>query len=462
MSYQEDYNWLLSQTNQTSGNINDLWKKYLRDRGYTGSNPDMLNEFLSSFDYSGSLSDKLKRWNNDFWPTGASLHLDFKNGKYASKFLSKNVSNLLTCTRASEGYAERLDGSIQSFAANELCITDKGLLPQEARTNGIRNSNMAGAAIGTWPTHWEGYDDGGVKSEIVGTGESYGSKYVDVWFHGTNNSGTGKWPKAEFDDGDPVLSVAQGDDVTLSAYVQVIDGTPSHTPRLYFREYDGATVGSLQADIVSVSSTRTRISFTAEITGATTDRVRLPRFYCTVPDTETIDFTLRIWVPQIEKGAFASSPILTEGSAAARAADVVSFANLDWMGSEGTFLIDFDTSPNWLAGDQFLLTEHTNNRWGYNNASSLALSAWDGTNSHLVGYLSGDTSYKVALAYDATGTRSSTDGAAISSDNVVLTQPASLYLGCFLDGSRQWNAPIRSLTYWPEILSDAQLQELSS
>ena len=68
------------------------------------------------------------------------MSLDFSTGLALINDIPVAVSDLLTCTRASTGYAENAGGALVLFAANEFRITDKGLLIEDQRTNYFLNS----------------------------------------------------------------------------------------------------------------------------------------------------------------------------------------------------------------------------------------------------------------------------------------------------------------------------------
>lgn len=68
---------------------------------------------------------------------GASLDMDFANGRSFVRNGSKGFTSLLSCTRAQtvNSYALNSSGILVPFAANALRITDLGLLVEQASTN---------------------------------------------------------------------------------------------------------------------------------------------------------------------------------------------------------------------------------------------------------------------------------------------------------------------------------------
>lgn len=78
--------------------------------------------------------------------------LDFANNAYTTPSGSSSdlvADGLLTVSRASQGYAESVNGAWSNFAANTLRRTDKGVLIERAATTYINNQNSSAVASGT-------------------------------------------------------------------------------------------------------------------------------------------------------------------------------------------------------------------------------------------------------------------------------------------------------------------------
>src|SRR5262245_39960726 len=111
----------------------------------------------------------------------ATIDLDFVNNRYFGPAQ-------IACSRASVGYATDAGGNWLPFASNAARITNKGLLIEESRTNGIRNNAMQGAAAGTpgtLPTNWAYQVTHGLATQVAGTGTELGVDYVDLRVFGT-------------------------------------------------------------------------------------------------------------------------------------------------------------------------------------------------------------------------------------------------------------------------------------
>ncbi len=120
---------------------------------------------------------------------GAAIDLDFQHGR------SFGVPPAgVAIARASLGYADDSFGNWLPFAANVLRRTDKGLMIEEGRTNGIRNNSAQGIVVGTvgaggaFPTNWENFSaSNGIACSILGAGTELAVDYVDIRFQGTAN-----------------------------------------------------------------------------------------------------------------------------------------------------------------------------------------------------------------------------------------------------------------------------------
>ncbi len=79
--------------------------------------------------------------------SGASTDIYFSNGLAWSANQTTSPQSLISCTRASTGYAQTTSGVLTLFAANVPRITDLGLLVEEARTNVVLwNRDLTNAA----------------------------------------------------------------------------------------------------------------------------------------------------------------------------------------------------------------------------------------------------------------------------------------------------------------------------
>lgn len=365
-------------------------------------------------------------------------------------------------TTASAYYGPRFDYNPSTLAA-------RGLLIEEQRTNSIRNNTMQGAVVGTpgtLPTNWVRFVAGTAATEVVAIGTEAGINYIDVRFSRSANEGI-----SFFIDGLMPAPALNGQTWTGSAYYRLIAGSFS-SAIVNHAVYEANSVGSSLAvsdirisGVVSGAALVTqRISVTRNNTDSLTAFEQLAII---VAGTGACDFTLRIGMPQLEQGAFATSVIPTTTAAATRAADVatVTGANFsDWYNqTEGTFYFEGSIIAD-TVGDQIGLNAN-------NNAFSERIRLGKGPitprftivdNGSVQADLTGgtwtiNTIKKLAGAYAVNSIALSIDGAAPLTDtSATIPTPTQLQIGNeqlanFLNGH------VRVLAYYRKRLSTANL-----
>jgi len=225
--------------------------------------------------------------------------------------------------------------SAPRFDHNPTTGESLGLLVEEARTNSIRNNTGVGAVAGTPgtnPINWFAYASAGtgVSTSIIGTGTDNGVNYVDIRFNGTP-SASAVWSVITESAG--IIPAATGQTWTYSAWIKIASGSASNVsnPVFFFDETVGSTfVTGASISTSFLTSTLNRYLATHTLTGgATVNRVNAGiRFGVT--SGQPIDITLRIGLPQLEQGAFATSVIPTTSATVTRAADVASITGANF------------------------------------------------------------------------------------------------------------------------------------
>lgn len=253
----------------------------------------------------------------------ATIDMDFALDRYAGQH-----KNQLSVARASPAMAQDSAGAWTTFAANVARITDKGLLLEEARTNALRNNTMVGAvagdgvSVGTVPTNWSSIGVAGLTRSVVGVGTENGIDYIDMRWVGTPSvNGT---PSLDFE-GTTVMVAAVTQVWTLSSFLKMVAGTapvsPGFTMTVLERDAGGALLGSSNTGLIATSAWQ-RGAHTRTLNQGTTAFVSSRLAFSVLQDV-AVDFTVRIGLPQLEQGAFASSPIRTTGAAFTRQADII-------------------------------------------------------------------------------------------------------------------------------------------
>ena len=419
------------------------------------------------------------RWaKDDLWRKAQlvpSLDLNFAATK--SLVDATTGAELVTFTRASSGTYVDSQGVIQ-IAANDEPRFDHdpttgeslGLLVEEQRTNGIRNNTMVGAVAGTpgtLGTNWQSATPvSELNREIVGVGVANGISYIDLRYSGTVAAvrTVTIFPDTEF------TSAANNQSWAGSVYLALVGGSMANItlvkPATSAFSSVPATIGSLGfLDLQGVlSSSLLRYEWSGSTPATDTASVRMSIAIQTAA-SGAVDFTLRIGMPQLEQGEFATSVIPTSGTAATRAADVASITGTNFSSwyrqDEGTVFGEGALLAT-AAGPVFVMRGPTSNDRHQVSLSTAAIV----TNSVLQASL-GDTytaQTKSSFAYALNDAAFVTNLTALQTDTSCLipTGVVAATIGRFdFGGTQSHNGHIRRLTYWPTRLGNEVLQTIT-
>jgi hypothetical protein len=394
--------------------------------------------------------------------------------------IAKSFSNLITFTRASTATYFAANGVLTS-AANDVPRFDydpttylgRGILIEESRTNSIRNNTMQGAvAPSTFPTNWQSVIVAGLTSTVVGTGTLNGITYLDVRVNGTASVSTyyNLVP-------DILVAGSSGQTWSGSFWAALVGGSLSNTnANIEIRESDAAQ-GFLTntLTLLPLTASLTRYSQARTLTNASTAFVSV-RFVWQVTAGQPVDFTLRIGLPQLEQGAFATSVIPTTTTALTRSADVASVNPLSpWYNAvEGTLYVQAqDMSDAAHATSQPRAVSINNGSNSSIDISRVPASAQGrariddaGVNqfNSLTTAWPLATQAKVALAYKLNDAAACLGGGTVFTDNTVTIPIVSaLTIGnYFTGGPNSWVGWIQRITYYPRRLSNADLQAITA
>lgn len=208
-------------------------------------------------------------------------------------------------------------GTLRQAAAGELRRPPLGRpsgppLIEPRRINLVRNPRAEGAAVGspgTAPTFWAFGGGGGASVQIVGLGTDLGVPYVD--FRITGPAGAGRFAVVQFESSTSTPA-APGEIFAASHYValrQVVSGGIGlHQAAIAEFTAGGAYLGETRTTAPPPSAALARAVHVAAVANASAARVQ-STFVCEL-STAATDVTIRLALPQLERGASASSPIL--------------------------------------------------------------------------------------------------------------------------------------------------------
>ena len=417
---------------------------------------------------------------------GVALRTAFAN-PYASldlEFLSGSLDPRITFTRASgrtrfnaSGVLETVGNNIPGFDYDPTTLAARGLLIEEQRTNSIRNNTMQGAVAGTpgtLPTNWQISNTAGLSSSVIGFGSESGVNYIDIRVFGTSTGNTFTLsPEAG-----GVIAASNGQTWTASQFLRLVGGSTANILSFEIGWAEQNSVPSFLAFNVGTISIPTTGSLAANRlirTGtngqATTAFVR-PVLNFQFNSGVAIDITLRIGLPQLEQGAFATSVIPTTTAAATRLADsaVMTGTNFSswYNATEGTLFVE-GSSLNLGRMMAVIDDGAMNNRY----QAAIALSYTPNFAAVSGGTVSADiytsaltqsVNVKLAGAYKVNDFALSANGSAVTTDTsgALPVGLNTLRIGAYSTGGSVLCGWLRSIRYYPTRLPNAALQALTA
>lgn len=408
--------------------------------------------------------------------TTASLRpsLDFN-------FLSGALDGRITFTRASAGWSYNSAGVLTSSSTNAprfdydpVTLLPKGLLIEEARTNSLRNNSMTNAAAGTpgtFPTNWAAAATAsGITRTVVGAGTVNGHPYIDVRYAGTAVAGD----TVVFFDSTTAVAAVNATAWTSSAFLALQGGTLANVTvkqGLRYRAAAGANIGTqIYETAIVPTATLTRYERTG--TGSDATIAFVVSSLTLTMASGAVDVTIRIAAPQLELGAFATSPILTTTATVTRAADNCSLPVGPWFNAaEGAVAVSCDRIGAGAFGRVFQIDDTTND----NVISAISSSAGS---ARVYAYIAVagvaqvdtvaaandvalNTAFSVGLAYRLNDCAFTLNGGTVTAD-ASATVPTVTRLAIGAANGSSLNGHVRSLRYYSRRLGNVTLQRITT
>jgi len=368
------------------------------------------------------------------------------------------------------------------FDYNPSTLQPRGLLIEEQRTNSIRNNTMQGAVAGTpgtAPTNWTiTTTNAELVSSVIGTGTESGITYIDIRINGTMTA------SRDLDIGIETanfIAALTGQAWTESIYLRQVGGSQTNISAIYLQAntYTAAVayVNSpwFAAQTVTTAALATqRFSASGTLSGATIAFIQ-PLIKVRTAASGAVDFTLRIGLPQLELGAFATSVIPTTTTALTRNADVASMTGTNFSSwynaSEGTLFGQFmrTASTNSTIGRVFSISDGTTAEAlelytaSPNSGSAQILQA--GIQAQWVAAIVApiNVPQKEIMAYKLNDSNASFNGSAETPDTgCTIPTVNQAQIGNRADGARNLNGYIQRIAYYPTRLPNGTLQALTA
>jgi hypothetical protein len=273
----------------------------------------------------------LKSYNTPAAIAGVAPTLDYRFALDRREIEAISLTDKLTYTGATNGTFVNRAGLIERATTDQprfdhgtLSRQSLGLLVEEQRTNSISNNTMVGAVAGTpgtLPTNWTAPSaPNGLSREIIATGVEDGIAYIDIKYSGTT-TGAGVANVVPLDG----VAASSGQAWTSSLYVALAAGTTNNvtvTHRIRSAVSGGGFLAGtdqvLSPTAGSLKGKRTAVT----LSSAAATIASLGQYIVfSHASGAAIDITLRIGLPQLEQGAFATSVIPTTTTALTRTVD---------------------------------------------------------------------------------------------------------------------------------------------
>lgn len=210
------------------------------------------------------------------------------------------------------GFGPNTTGGIGTYTVNLPYAT--------GRSNELRNNQMVGAVAGnpgTMPNDWVTQAPVNGLSQSTALGQENGNPTLDLTISGTTTIASGFSIWMDLANACPANL---GQTLTLSAYLRLLSGNLTGLTSFILQQFEcDATGNALQEDngpdiSGQLSGTTQRYSMSATMTNAATRHSR-PIIAFTYKGGVALNFTIRIYLPQLEPGAVATAPIATTGAA---------------------------------------------------------------------------------------------------------------------------------------------------
>lgn len=338
---------------------------------------------------------------------------------------------------------------------------------------------MVGAVAGTpgtLPTNWVVSNLGTLTQQVVGTGTVNGVTYIDLRFSGTTST-TQLSIRCE-PGGTGAIAAANGQTWAMSLWSAIVAGGLTNITGYGYGTlvYDavGAFIGAPYSNgAINTTSTLTRTQTAGTIATVGTAFIQ-PQIYFVFNSGVAIDITLRIGLPQLEQGAFATSVIPTTTTALTRSADVASVNTLSpwWNSAAGTFYTEFSLpsigrAARLFAVDNGSVTNMIDATVSVGNGIAIEAVA-AGVYGGSVGTsntITANTTQKSAFTFSTSASETACLNAGTVGSGAVTLPSASLtrlLLGQQANSAATLGGYLRRLTFYPRQLSNAEIQSLTA
>lgn len=397
---------------------------------------------------------------------GAAVDLDFAGDRYHGGELSA----LVTCSRATAGFAENAAGQLVSFPADTLRRTGKGLLIEDARTNLVPRSQEFG-------TGWTPGSGDSVSADAAAAPDATMSadKLVESAASAIHSIQS------------PNMSFASGQSYAVSVYakaagrvwlrIQMGSGAAfAANTQAWFNVQTGSTgtvgVGATAAAIAALGGGWFRCILFVTAIGTGTAPLILRMAIADNGGSYLGDGSsgVFLWGAQIEAGSFATSYIPTTSSTAARAADAVSLTGAALSpltsGAGAAFaqmLMHGFSASGWLIGGSGADAEVLRQGASANAVSTRIANATGALSATIGGGAQfGTARIKALSAWNGSGRSVVANNGTLASDALAASALSDGFIGSRSASANVSSGYFERIALWNSRLSDAAMPALTA
>ena len=233
------------------------------------------------------------------WYRAAALKLNNVSPSLIHDYARQRYYNSVSGAQAFPFTATRTTNATQFDAQGQLVWAPANLNSYTSASSATDGVLGAGGAM---PSGWTtGSAPTGITRSVQKGVDASGNSYLDYRVYGTNTSGSTGYPNLYFSN---IVSVAANEPYTSSVYAQVVAGSTvgfsSDVIRLYNeRDLSGSFVSNSSTG-PSITSTASRLVLNDVIPSSGVNQIK-PEFVFAIPNGNTVDVTVRVWNPQVER-----------------------------------------------------------------------------------------------------------------------------------------------------------------
>jgi hypothetical protein len=306
---------------------------------------------------------------------GVSPSLDYRFAKDRSNIDAVTLTNKLAITTVdADGSFINQSKQLQNATVNTPRFThnastglSEGLHIENTSTNEIRNSRGIGAVVGfpgTAPTNWNITTS--YNRRIVDKGIEDGIPYVDVRFFVPTSASFSLLRLIDFDSV-TLVPAAAGEIWTSSCYIRLMSGSFQNITFAALRTSEfnssGTALTSTSTDILTATNAPLITQRFARLRTVSAPTVAYIMTSLTFSSTGagSIDFTLRLGLPQLEKGiSVPTTAIPTSSAAVTRSGESIKIQAGPSVITGNYTMIDKPSGSATVSGTDILLNPGTN------------------------------------------------------------------------------------------------------